>query len=154
MKTARLSLLVLALATLGSSKCDREGRSDRPCHADGSERFALYVDGVLMGLFEGATVRGGRLELTNGILPAGSYFADWREFNENGPGVTEKHDLTVYEYRAGGRLGDALTEAVGSTLAEFEGARSLDDPGCLIVRRLATRFERVEGATGILTGGR
>lgn len=157
MKRSIFALLLTAV--LAHSACvDTQpvaGR-DPNCILSGTEKFAVYVDGILMGFFEEyeppTTPKDGTATFRKGIFPPGSFVKDWRNFNAAGPFVTERHDILVAPLTktSSGKLKPELptSKLVRTKLLDVTGTPAKDDPGCLVVDSLSLSVRESVGVTG------
>jgi hypothetical protein len=142
---------LFAALTLASACISSDPHPTRKCEFTGKERFAVNLDGVIVGAFESYSVAGNVATFTNGVIPPSRVLNAWREFNLSSPRIPETHDLLIFA-TSNGTLGDAVAELRETTLADIVGSPSSDRPDCLIVSSLQIRVKVLAGTpTGVIT---
>lgn len=138
---------------LALSGCIRMEKVVRDCQPTGNERYALYINGTLMGGFEKLEVSTDYKSVlfTKGFFPPGPFLTDWRDFNATAPLVAEKHDITLFKASRGRIDSVPLAELVGAKYEDIEGALANDNPQCLIIDSLKLSVDRVTVFRGTIT---
>jgi len=148
-------LSVLLITTL--SGCIRwDQKAQQNCIQTGNEKYALFMNGVQLGLFRDYTVSpasngGGVITFEGGLIPP-SPFVDLLKDKMN-LSLTDRHDLIIFSLQEG-KVDTAVSELLNSAFVNIDGAPSLDNPECLIIEKIIIDSEKITNFSGRITNSR